>query len=231
MMAENDKIKRLEILLIEDDEDDAELIEKSLAPGRYRITNVWNGKKAVDYLVNRDNDIDVVLLDKGLPYKTGLEVLKETRESGKEYAFIFLTVDSTVETAVEAMKLGALDFLPKGSGFEGLPEMIEKVYKIHSDRLERRKIENYLKESEEKYRTLVENADDFIYLIDKEYKVLSLNTAAARIFWKKPEEVIGKTIFNLFPENIAKGYSKDIKKVLESGKGMSADAELVVGDK
>jgi len=121
IMVKHDDIKTLEILLIEDNEDDAERIEKSLDPIRYHITNVWDGKKAFDFLIKRDNDVDVVLLDKGLPYKNGLEILKETREKGKEYAFIFLTIDNTVETAVEAMKLGALDFLPKSSGFEGLP--------------------------------------------------------------------------------------------------------------
>ena len=144
MMVKHDDIKTLEILLIEDNEDDAERIEKSLDPVRYHITNVWNGKKAFDILIKQDNDIDVVLLDKGLPYKNGLEILKETKENGKDYAFIFLTIDNTVETAVEAMKLGALDFLPKSSGFKGLPEMIDKVYEIHENKLERKKAEDAL---------------------------------------------------------------------------------------
>ena len=144
-MFNNNDLKRLEILLIEDNKDDAELIKKSLDPERYHIINIWDGKKALDFLIKQDNNIDVVLLDKGLPYKNGLEILKEIKEKGKEYAFIFLTIDNTVETAVEAMKLGALDFLPKDSGFEGLPEMIGKVYEIHQSKLEYKQAEEALK--------------------------------------------------------------------------------------
>ncbi|MCD4722491.1 MAG: response regulator, partial [Desulfobacula sp.] len=162
MMMRDENTEILEILLIEDNEDDAELIEKSLDPERYHITNVWNGKKALDFLIKQENHIDVVLLDKSLPYKNGLEILKETREKGKEYAFIFLTIDNTIETAIEAMKLGALDFLPKKSGFKGLPEMIEKVFEIHQSKLERGKKEEKAKDHIKNLELLSKTAMQFV---------------------------------------------------------------------
>ena len=71
---------------------------------------------------------------------------------GKEYGFIVLTVDERIETAVNAMKAGALDFLPKFRGFDELPDMICKVHDIHKERLEKKKIEVELLESEERLK-------------------------------------------------------------------------------
>ncbi|MCP4398620.1 MAG: PAS domain S-box protein, partial [bacterium] len=143
----SDTMKKLEILLVEDNRDDAELIARALAPERCHVANAWNGRQALDVLCN-ENEIDIVLLDKNMPYKNGLEVLQTLKDQGLHYAVIFLTVDPTIEPVVEAMKLGALDFFQKKTGYAGLSDMIEKVYAIHRDRLEKNRLEDDLREWE-----------------------------------------------------------------------------------
>jgi PAS domain S-box-containing protein len=93
--------------------------------------------------------------------------------------------------------------------------------------VERKKMEDSLRESEEKYRALVENASDFIFMMDGEGRVLSLNKAAARLFRREPEEAVGKSIFDLFPNEIAAGYSRSLKEVFRTGESMTAESRMI----
>jgi two-component sensor histidine kinase len=140
--------QRLEILLVEDNQDHAYFIKRKLNNEKYNVTRIADGKEAFDYMMNPPGPLHVVLLDYYLPSMDGMEILKKTAEMGKDYAFIFLTVDNSVHTAVEAMKSGAMDFLPKTPQFfDGLPAMIEKVYALHQVRLEKKRLEEQVKKS------------------------------------------------------------------------------------
>ena len=88
-----------------------------------------------------------------------------------------------------------------------------------------------LTESEDKYRTLIESATDMIYMTDKNNKVLSANKAAARLFGKEQKGIKGKSIFDLFPKEIASRYSKNLKKVFETGRSDSYESRMVVGER
>ena len=101
---------------------------------------------------------------------------------------------------------------------------------IARDTTDQKKAEEILQESEEKYRTLIENADDQIFLIDETLKVLSLNTSAARTFGKKPEEVVGESILDLFPKEIANGYSENLIKVFKTGEKYKFETKLITGE-
>jgi PAS domain S-box-containing protein len=68
------------------------------------------------------------------------------------------------------------------------------------------------------YRTAVENATDFIYLIDKKSKVLSVNKSAAALFGRTPKEIEGKSIFDIFPKEVATQFSEHLSAVFKTGK-------------
>jgi two-component sensor histidine kinase len=143
-----EKQRRLEILLVEDNEDHAYFIKRTLNDREYHVTRIADGKEAFDYMANPPHPFHVVLLDYYLPSMDGMEILEKIAGIGKDYAFIFLTVDDSVRTAVEAMKAGAMDFLPKTPQFfDGLPAMIEKVYALHQVRLEKKRLEEQVKKS------------------------------------------------------------------------------------
>ncbi|MHB8085761.1 MAG: PAS domain S-box protein [Dehalococcoidia bacterium] len=102
---------------------------------------------------------------------------------------------------------------------------------IARDITERKKAEDTLKESEAKYRAVIEAAVDQIFVIDSEMKILSMNSFAAGFFHKKPEDMVGKSLTEIFPGQVAARTSANIRKVFETGTNTIMEEVLTFGDK
>jgi PAS domain S-box-containing protein len=83
---------------------------------------------------------------------------------------------------------------------------------------ERKRSEQKLRESEEKYRTLVESAGDAIATIDRNGVLVFMNSTAAERLGGKPQDYIGSTIWDLFPKEIADRQAQKTREVIETGK-------------
>ncbi len=86
-----------------------------------------------------------------------------------------------------------------------------------------------LKRSEEKYRSLVESAEDFIFTVDGKGRLLSVNSYTAVSFGGTPEEFLGQGLARLFTPRIADRQIQIISTVYESGKSVRDEFELNVG--
>lgn len=102
-----------QILLIEDEEPIRRVMVRILSEesASYEITEAENGKQGLSKL--EKNAFDLVLCDIKMPKMDGIEVLQAAKTKGIHIPFIMLTGHGNVETAVEAMKLGAYDFIAK----------------------------------------------------------------------------------------------------------------------
>jgi PAS domain S-box-containing protein len=94
---------------------------------------------------------------------------------------------------------------------------------ISTNITESKKIEETLRESEERYRVLVESAADAIFTLNEAGDFLSANQEAARRMGKAPEDIIGKNMHDLFPEGTTDLQMKRIKAVFQTGNPVFAD--------
>jgi PAS domain S-box-containing protein len=98
------------------------------------------------------------------------------------------------------------------------------------DITERKQDIKLLKESEEKFRSIIEASTDQIFLLDKDCRYLAVNKTLANLFRKSPQEMVGKAISELLPEDTAARFSKNIKEVFDTGKSISLEEQMIVQD-
>ncbi|MCP4639346.1 MAG: sigma-54-dependent Fis family transcriptional regulator [bacterium] len=108
-MAAADTQKRL--LVVDDEAGMREFLESAFKDKGYDVATASNGEKAIELL--QDHIFDVIITDLKMPGRDGLAVLRAAKEKAIDTRVIVVTAYGTIETAVEAMRLGAYDFIAK----------------------------------------------------------------------------------------------------------------------
>jgi two-component system, OmpR family, response regulator len=123
-------MNNLTILVVDDDPVIRKLLEQRLIRENYEVLLAEDGYKGNDLLSN--NHIDVVLTDLMMPGEIGgIEVLEFAKALERNIEVILITAHSSVDTAVEAMKKGASDYLEKPINFTELFLRLEKISTMH----------------------------------------------------------------------------------------------------
>lgn len=108
------ELPRRHVLVADDEPHIGRIIKMKLEQGPFRVTLAYDGQQAIDVL-EREPDIDLVLLDLMMPLRSGLDVLRHVRASERlrDLPCIILTAAGQEEQHQRAMELGADDFLTK----------------------------------------------------------------------------------------------------------------------
>jgi two-component system response regulator AtoC len=118
--------KRIEKVLIAEDEPDVrEYLTLSLRCRGYEVEHAENGNEVLNLLKQKDNRVSLLLLDIMMPWKDGIETLREIRQLDKNLPIVMLSGNSSAATIIQTMKLGADDYLTKPVTDEQLFGMIE----------------------------------------------------------------------------------------------------------
>jgi nitrogen regulation protein NR(I) len=116
------------VLVIEDDETIQSVLHSFLEKKDFEVTLAQNGEAALDLL--RAERFDLILTDLVLPGKGGMDVLKEVMASKLNIPVIVMTAFGTVQTAVEAMRIGAFDYLTKPFNLDELMIVLDKALSV-----------------------------------------------------------------------------------------------------
>ncbi len=179
------------VLLVEDDEADYVRTAGLLAAAsetHYEITWVADAAQAVEFLAAGDHD--VALVDMHLGAQTGLDVLRALGGS-PDTPCVLLTDESDASTDLAAMDAGAVDSLVKGELDQRSLERTIRYALGHAQAL------RSVRESEERFRSVVEAATDGIALLDTHGRVVTCNAAMEQVFGAEPDELNGLSFFDL----------------------------------
>ncbi|MGN6512600.1 MAG: EAL domain-containing protein [Lysobacteraceae bacterium] len=186
----------LKVLMVEDSAADAELLLRELRrlgrPVRHhRVHSAGMLHEALE-----EFSPDIVLSDYSMPGFGGQDALEIVIQRAPLTPFVYVSGTIGEERAIEALQRGAWDYVLK-ENLRRLPAAIERALKLSAERAERAAIQRALRESEERFRGIVESSQDWIWEVDPALRVSYSNPAVADILGYPPDELLGRVVYEL----------------------------------
>lgn len=205
----------MNVLFIDDDFDicrQAELFLEQEGKG-LKIETITSPKKGLKML--RADNYDAVVSDYKMEEMDGIDLLKTLREEeNDDIPFIFFTGKGREEVAMEALNLGANRYVRKGgdpsSQYSYLARAITEEVKSHRQKLE-------LQEKRERLDSVFDASSELIFIKNREGEYVDVNERFLEVFDASKEEIIGKTDFEIFPEDEAEEIREDDNDIIETG--------------
>ncbi len=178
----------LRALLLEDRETDAELVKRELR--RSGFTGDWpRVQTEADFLAQLNEGLEIILADYEMPQFSALRALELLREHGRHIPLIIISGTIGEETAVSAMREGAVDYLLKDR-LGRLGAAVRAALHLKAERDEKRSIAEALRESEARFRQMAEAIPDVFWLSDPEtQRMLYVSPAYERIWGRSRESL------------------------------------------
>ncbi|HEY4286026.1 MAG TPA: ATP-binding protein [Puia sp.] len=208
------------ILIVEDDEDDFLIIEaciKDIPDKEFLIDWCYDYDDAIQRI--SEGRYDIYFVDYLLGEKTGLQLLEEAISLGCGEPLILLTGIGSRDVDIQAMNMGAVDFLVKS---EINTEKLERSIRYA---LERSAYIKALRVNERKFRNIFERSKDAVFLLGEGLVFRDVNNATCELFKYNKEDLLGFSLYNLFARKEAASILKD--KLLHSGEGEEMEVELM----
>jgi diguanylate cyclase (GGDEF)-like protein/PAS domain S-box-containing protein len=211
--------QELHVLIVEDSAEDAQLLLLQLRRNGYkpvaeRVQTAEEMERALD-----EKRWDLVIADYSLPTFNALAALELLHR--RELDIPFLVVSGTIgeETAVETMRAGAHDYIMKGSSARLIPAIARELREA-VERANRRRAEEALRESERRFRALIEHSSDILTVLD----------AGGRIVYESPsvERLLGLTAGELIGTALEEHVHPEDRHVLASALAQSSGASTAV---
>ncbi|MBW2642824.1 MAG: response regulator, partial [Deltaproteobacteria bacterium] len=184
------------VLIVDDDSRMCESLAALLSDQGYVLKTCNSGKEAIEYL--NKNTFDLVLLDIVISDMDGYQIMDYINKQSPDTLVIVITGNASTESAITALRKGAYDYIRKP--FEPEELLITVKNSLDHKRLksENEVVNEKLTQSEERYRYLVQNSPDIIYMLDDQGKFTFISNAVEWLLGFKTEQLIGKQYTTIF---------------------------------
>lgn len=194
----------INVLILEDSEFDAVVLESLLKKGSFeptilRVETLESFQSAI-----LDKEWDVILADYNLPGFQAPEALILVQKAQLDTPFIIISGGIGEDTAVEAMRAGAHDYLMKGQLARLVPA-VEREIREAKNRQAARDAEDALRKSERLSKLILENSKDAILLTDADSVIHLANPAVEIVFGYDQQSIVGQNITLLLPDQLPEG--------------------------
>jgi len=115
------------ILVVDDEENARVALSKILTHDGYKVSSAGNGLEALNFL--RSNEVELIITDLNMPEMNGLMFLRELKRSYPSSKVIMITAYGEVESYLEAITLGAFEYINKPVKYDDLKKVIDKISK------------------------------------------------------------------------------------------------------
>jgi|GEM_PF-858805 len=213
------------ILIVDDEQLIAQYTAVLLADYGYKTKLSYTGESAVQ-TVKESNNIDLILMD--IDLGPGLNGPEAAQVILKDYnlPIVFITSHSEQEMVEKVRSITRYGYVIKNSGDFVLLSSIEMAFELFDAHLTLQKQLKAIMESEERHETFLNSTQDLTYLKNHEMKYLLINDANARFFNKEKKDIIGKTDFDLLPEEAALNCQKSDLQALNENNIVTAEEQV-----
>jgi PAS domain S-box-containing protein len=223
MALQNTQVR---ILIVDDDQDDFILTSEYIQhiPGvNYKIDWCPKYKDALAFMSMRSYDL--YLVDYLLGAKSGVDLLKEALESGCEEPIILLTGKGNYHVDIEAMQLGAVDYLIKTD------LTVEKMERSIRYALERSSTLKALKANERKYRGIFEKSKDIVFITDEALNFKDVNSAIEPLLGYAKKELLEMNLADIIEQAQHKKYLQQASQLRKEINDWDVTINTKSGDK
>jgi PAS domain S-box-containing protein len=184
----------LRILNLEDNEADAEL-NHAMISARWPHSKLVRVDTRTDFIAQLEGQhFDLIFCDYTMPEFNGREALTLARERCPETPFLFVSGTIGEDTAIEALKNGATDYVLKHRLMRLIPA-VDRALRETAERAERARAERAMRESEHKYREVFESLADAAFLVNaKSGNIVDTNRCAEKMLGCERGEILGRPI-------------------------------------
>ena len=227
-MKNNVIIDKESILIVDDDESTCKTLAFIFNKKGYEVETVGTGHDALEKAKGRF--FNLALLDIKLPDIEGIELLVPLKKIHPDMETMMITAYSSVETVIKALNEGASAYITKPLNIDEILIKIRKTLEKQHLITEKRRIEDSLRQSEQNFRTLFENAYDGILIIMDEGEFVCANKRMEEIMGYNGEELLQLNIKDLTHPDEFEKIVEEYQKRFE-GKTVTIQYETIIVNK